>query len=92
MRKFETDMRKLPRIDTRCGVEEKTFWPKTLLIYYAADNNLEEIVEDGEWTTEYGKLIVDALIAGSTSFKFRRNVKTSVEYARVVDESDRARL
>lgn len=75
------------RIGTQCDVEESSFRPQKLLINFIADDNLEQVVEeDGEWTPEHGKVIVNALIAGIAPLDFKQNAKKSAEYARIADE------
>lgn len=44
MRKFETEMRKMLRMDTRLSVEERNVRLQYLLIIHVADNNLEGVV------------------------------------------------
>lgn len=58
-------------MNTRQDVKKRTFRPKNVLIKYVYDTNLEGVIEDGEWTPKHCK-IVDALIAGSAPYEFRK--------------------
>ena len=80
-RKFKQDMGKVLKMDPSLPVRARVQKIQQALITYVTNNHLMDAVRPrGVWSLGYGKIVVDAMVAGVAPDDFRRDVKERVEF------------